>query len=114
MTAELTDFSALVTGATSGIGRATAAELASRGVHVILSGRDSPRGEAAVAAIRADGGKADFLRADLHDAASARGLAADAVELAGHIDILVNNAGVMDPVPLTHIRLRLCSTSSTP
>jgi NAD(P)-dependent dehydrogenase (short-subunit alcohol dehydrogenase family) len=84
---------ALVTGSTSGIGRATAARLADLGVHVVLSGRDFTRGEDAVSEIRAAGGKADFVAADLCDAASARALAVTAVSVTGRIDILVNNAG---------------------
>ena len=92
---DLTGSTALVTGATSGIGRATAVLLASRGAHVLLGGRDSVRGETAVAAIRAAGGKADFIAADLADAGSVRALARRAVELGGgHVDILVNNAGI--------------------
>ena len=85
---------ALVTGSTSGIGEATAVALAQRGAHVLVAGRDAQRGAAVVDAIRADGGKADFVQADLHDAASARDLARRAAEAAGgQIDILVNNAG---------------------
>jgi NAD(P)-dependent dehydrogenase (short-subunit alcohol dehydrogenase family) len=56
---------ALVTGATSGIGRAVAVSLARRGAHVLASGRDAARGEAVIAEIRAAGGKADFIAADL-------------------------------------------------
>ena len=91
---DLSGRTALVTGSTSGIGRAAAAFLAQRGAHVIVTGRDAERGTAVVEAIRADGGKADFVQADLHDAASARDLAGRATEAAGgQIDILVNNAG---------------------
>ena len=91
---DLSGRAALVTGSTSGIGRAAAAALAQRGAHVIVTGRDAGRGTAVVDAIRADGGKADFVQADLHDAASARDLAGQATEAAGgQIDILVNNAG---------------------
>ena len=54
---------ALVTGSTSGIGRAAAAALAQRGAHVIVAGRDAGRGAEVVDAIRADGGKADFVQA---------------------------------------------------
>ena len=92
---ELTGSTALVTGATSGIGRAAASALAARGAHVIVSGRDASRGEDAVAGIRAAGGKADFVAADLRDADGARALAAAARALGGgHVDILVNSAGI--------------------
>jgi NAD(P)-dependent dehydrogenase (short-subunit alcohol dehydrogenase family) len=94
VTTDLSATTALVTGATSGIGRATAYRLAALGSHVILSGRDAGRGEEAVAHIRANGGKADFIAADLRDEASARELARAAVRLGGKVDILVNNAGV--------------------
>jgi NAD(P)-dependent dehydrogenase (short-subunit alcohol dehydrogenase family) len=95
MTTDLTGSTALVTGGTSGIGRATALALARLGAHVVLSGRDATRGEKAVEAIRAEGGRADFVAADLADEASARQVAKRATELGGgHVDILVNNAGI--------------------
>ena len=102
MTNSLAGYTALVTGGNSGIGRATALALASRGAHVVLSGRDAGRGEKAVAEIRAQGGTADFVAADLGHEASARQLARQAIELGGgHVDILVNNAGVF-PFGPTH------------
>ena len=85
---------ALVTGATSGIGRATALALAAAGAAVAVSGRDNKRGQAVVDAIRQAGGSAVFLPADLVDAESARDLAARATRALGGVDILVNNAGV--------------------
>ena len=96
MTADdLAGSTALVTGATSGIGRAAAVLLAERGAHVLISGRDAARGDAAVSAIRAAGGKADFIAADLANGKSVRALARQAIELGGgHVDILVNSAGI--------------------
>jgi NAD(P)-dependent dehydrogenase (short-subunit alcohol dehydrogenase family) len=95
MSAVLAGRTALVTGSTSGIGRATALHLAELGAHVIVSGRDVARGEATVIAIRAAGGKADFVAADLTDSTGVRELAERATDLAGgHLDVLVNNAGV--------------------
>ncbi len=88
-----TPSTALVTGATSGIGRATAIALAATGRHVAVAGRDQARGEQAVAEIRAAGGRADFVHADLGDAASATRLARDAERVLGRVDVLVNNAG---------------------
>lgn len=86
---------ALVTGATSGIGAATARTLAERGAHVLVAGRDASRGEGIVGSIRGRGGKADFLAADLTDPATARDFARRATELGGgRVDILVNNAGI--------------------
>jgi NAD(P)-dependent dehydrogenase (short-subunit alcohol dehydrogenase family) len=93
---------ALITGGTSGIGRATANKLAQRGIHVLVVGRNAQRGEKTVAEIRAAGGSADFVSSDLRDAASARDVARQAVELGhGHVDILINNAGIF-PFGLTH------------
>ena len=86
---------ALITGATSGIGRAAADKLAQSGVHVLVVGRNVERGEKTIAEIRATGGKADFISSDLRDAASARAVARKAVELGGgNVDILINNAGI--------------------
>ena len=88
-----TPSTALVTGATSGIGRATAIALAASGIHVAVAGRDKTRGDQTVTAIRAAGGQAEFVQAELHDAASATQLAREAAAALGHVDILVNNAG---------------------
>ena len=88
---------ALVTGSTSGIGRAIAKALAAEGATVAVSGRDAGRGAQAVAAI---GGDAVFVPADLGTADGARDLAARATDaLGGRIDILVNNAGVYPSGP---------------
>lgn len=87
---DLDGMRALVTGATSGIGRETASRLAAEGAHVIVSGRDPVRGAATVAEIERDGGSAEFVAADIRDAAAAAELA----RRAGPLDVLVNNAGV--------------------
>jgi NAD(P)-dependent dehydrogenase (short-subunit alcohol dehydrogenase family) len=94
MKPELAGTTALVTGATSGIGRATALALAQLGAHVVLSGRDESRGNQVVKEIRAAGGRASFVAADLSDEASARFLARRATEELGQVDVLVNNAGI--------------------
>jgi NAD(P)-dependent dehydrogenase (short-subunit alcohol dehydrogenase family) len=86
----LEGLSALVTGATSGIGRAAAQALGRHGAEVVVHGRDAGRGSAVVDAITADGGKARFVAADLSNPAQLDDLA----EQAGPVDILVNNAGI--------------------
>ncbi len=99
MTTDLQGRTALVTGATSGIGRAIALALAARGAHVIVSGRDADRGAAAVNAITAGGGSADFLAADLSTTEGAHGLAKAATDGGRMVDILVNNAGIFPYAP---------------
>ena len=93
---------ALITGGTSGIGRAAANKLGQLGIHVLVVGRNMQRGQTTVAEIRAAGGRADFISSELRDASSAREVARRAVELGnGHVDILINNAGVF-PFGPTH------------
>src|SRR2546428_1238189 len=81
---------ALVTGATSGIGRAVALQLGREGAEVVVHGRDAARGADTVEEITAAGGRAGFVAADLDDAADVARLASDV----GEVDILINNAGI--------------------
>ena len=80
---------ALVTGATSGIGRAIALQLARDRAEVIIHGRDAARGAETVEVITAVDGRARFIAADLTNLTDLRRL----VEDAGDVDILVNNSG---------------------
>jgi NAD(P)-dependent dehydrogenase (short-subunit alcohol dehydrogenase family) len=80
---------AVVTGATSGIGRATALRLASDGWEVVVHGRSAERGDEVVKEIEEQGGRARFVAADLKDITAVRRL----VDEVGKVDVLVNNAG---------------------
>lgn len=95
-TRPFTGRSAVVTGSTSGIGAAIASALAARGARVIINGRDTTRAGQVAARIRAQGGEADIVAADLGgDAEAVREFATRAITAAGGtIDILVNNAGI--------------------
>ena len=86
---------ALVTGSTSGIGKATAIALAARGAHVLVVGRNEQRAKDVVAEIEGSGGSATSRLTTLSDLESARELVEWATEAGdGHVDILINNAGV--------------------
>ncbi|WP_232327393.1 SDR family NAD(P)-dependent oxidoreductase [Mycobacterium sherrisii] len=95
--------SVLITGSTSGIGHAAAQQFASRGAHVIVSGRDKTRGDAVVTKIRESGGQADFVAAELGQIGGVRALAAETTRLVGHVDVLVNNAGLFPMGPTTQV-----------
>jgi NAD(P)-dependent dehydrogenase (short-subunit alcohol dehydrogenase family) len=86
---DLRDQRALVTGATSGIGRAIALQLARQGAEVVVHGRDAARGADTVGAIVEMGGNARFVTANLADLADLQRLVGDVEDL----DVLVNNAG---------------------
>jgi NAD(P)-dependent dehydrogenase (short-subunit alcohol dehydrogenase family) len=86
---DLHGMSALVTGATAGIGRAVATELALQGAEVFVHGRDAQRGKVVVDAIASAGGTARFVAADLTEMTELGRLA----QHVGTVDILVNNAG---------------------
>jgi len=92
---DLKDRTALVTGSTSGIGKATAIALAARGARVLVVGRNEQRARDVVAEIEGGGGSAAYRLTTLSDLESALDLVEWATEAGdGHVDILINNAGV--------------------
>ncbi|MFC7076482.1 SDR family NAD(P)-dependent oxidoreductase [Haloarcula halophila] len=89
------DETALVTGAGSGIGRATAQRLANEGATVVVSDVDEDRGEDVVTAIEDDGGSATFVSANVADSEEVQRLVEATVDTYGSLDIAVNNAGIL-------------------
>ena len=87
---DLQGLTALVTGATAGLGRVIALELARDGAEIVVHGRDAARGAQTVEAICAEGGNARFVAANLSDPADIERLAQET----GEVDIMVNNAGL--------------------
>lgn len=88
---------AVVTGASSGIGRAIAETLGSAGAHVVLGGRTGRALDESVAKIAAGGGSAEAHTGDIRDVAVARALVDQAMQSTGRLDVMVNNAGVSFP-----------------
>jgi NAD(P)-dependent dehydrogenase (short-subunit alcohol dehydrogenase family) len=94
------DTSSLVTGASRGLGRALAGRLAAAGSRVVLVAREAAPLERAAAEIRAAGGTAHAIAADVGDKDAIYPLTGQAAALVGPIDILVNNASTLGPTPL--------------
>jgi len=84
----------LITGALTGIGRATALAFAQEGARLAVSGRREEAGQSLAAELRALGAEAEFIRADVRFEADVRGLIEQTVKRFGRIDVAVNNAGV--------------------
>ncbi|MFF1723601.1 SDR family oxidoreductase [Streptomyces sviceus] len=101
----LTGRTAVVTGAASGIGEATAVLLAERGARVALLARRGEQLEAVAGKIRADGGQALAVVADVTDDASVAAAVESVHAAYGTVDLVVNNAGVMLPNPIVDARV---------
>ena len=92
----------LITGALTGIGRATALAFAQQGARVVVSGRRDDVGETLVAELRALGGEAEFIRADVRHESDVQNLIDGTVARFGRLDVAVNNAGTEGkPGPVT-------------
>ena len=90
----------VITGASSGLGEATARHLAERGAAVVLGARRAERLQALVEEITQQGGRASAIVTDVASAAQVQTLVDSAVDAYGRIDVILNNAGVMPHSPL--------------
>ena len=97
---DFTTTTALITGASAGLGRALATELARRGATVVLVARHAGPLEDAAQSIRAAGGRAHAIAADLGDKEAIHRITGQAQAVAGPIDLLINNASELGPTPL--------------
>jgi NADP-dependent 3-hydroxy acid dehydrogenase YdfG len=92
--ADLSGKTAVITGASSGIGRAIAERMGASGAHVVLSGRTADAMEQSAAHIVEAGGRATVVVGDVRDPEAVQHLVRTAMDADGHVDIFVNNAGV--------------------
>ncbi len=97
-TPALSGTTAIVTGASRGIGEAAARHLASLGAHVLLAARSADAIERIAAEIVSEGGHAQAVPTDMADNAAVAAMVAASVEATGRLDLLVNNAGLIDPI----------------
>ncbi|HEY1082575.1 MAG TPA: SDR family oxidoreductase [Prosthecobacter sp.] len=95
----------LITGASSGIGEATARHLAARGHKVVMGARRTDRLEKLAAEIRGNGGTVEYTELDVTDLASVQAFAGLALEKFGRMDVIINNAGVMPLSPLAELKV---------
>jgi NADP-dependent 3-hydroxy acid dehydrogenase YdfG len=95
----------LITGASSGIGEATARHLARKGHRLVIGARRTDRLEALAAQLNGEGGTVEFTSLDVTDLDDVRAFAGLALEKFGRIDVIVNNAGVMPLSPLEALKI---------
>ncbi len=94
-----------ITGASSGIGEATARLLAQKGAHVVLGARRTDRLEALVSALRAEGGSAEYRALDVTEREDVEAFIGFAQRKFGKVDVIINNAGVMPLSPLDALKV---------
>ncbi|MBR6349508.1 MAG: glucose 1-dehydrogenase [Lachnospiraceae bacterium] len=102
---KLQDKVAIVTGATSGMGRATAVLFAKEGAKVVVTGRNEKRAQEVVDQIKADGGEAMYVLGDAANLAFCEEIVAKTVEAYGTVDVLVNNAGMLSMSTLQDVSI---------
>ncbi|MYN41557.1 SDR family NAD(P)-dependent oxidoreductase [Duganella sp. FT109W] len=95
----------VITGASSGLGEATARHLAARGAAVVLGARRTDKLEQIAADIRAAGGKAEVVATDVTSREQVQALIDTAVRVFGRVDVLINNAGLMSIAPLDEVKV---------
>ncbi|WP_229689141.1 SDR family oxidoreductase [Puia dinghuensis] len=95
----------VITGASSGLGEATARMLSAEGATVVLGARRAERIQALADQLNKNGGKALALTTDVTDVAQVKKLVDSAVEKYGRVDVMVNNAGLMPHSPLERLKI---------
>ena len=103
---KLKDKVAIVTGSTSGMGRATAVLFAREGARVVVTGRSEARAKEVVDQIKAEGFEASYVIVDMTDINSIKNIVDTTLKLYGTVDILMNNAGMLSITPLLDVTVK--------